>query len=156
MATPPPDEPVRRRLIEGPRLLAGIVVAALAAGPVFFLAGSLARPFIASPGGEVFGWEEAQALPLLLAQAVRYAFLPALLPVTIGAALMAVLGAMFLKARAWLAWLAAGTIEAALLGLFVLDYPLLAVALAVTGLACAAISRAFARWPADEGAESSA
>jgi hypothetical protein len=156
---PAPDEPPQQRWIDGPRLLIGIVVAALAAGPVFFIAGTLASAFVASPGGDVFRWTEAEALPLLLFRAIRYAFLPALLPATLGAALMAVFGAMFTGARSWLAWLLAGAVEAGLICLLfpdLLAFRLLAVALLITGIACAAICRAFARWPADEGAETKA
>ena len=154
-----PDPNRRQRLVDGPRLLAGIVVAALAAGPVFFIAGTLLSAVIASPGGEVFRWAEAQPLPFILLMAVRYAFLPALLPMTLGAAAMAVLGAMFRSARSWLAWLAAGTILAGLVCLFfpdLLSFRLLAVALVVTGLVCGAICRAFTRWPEDAGASEAA
>jgi len=145
-----------QRLIAGPRLLAGIVVAALAAGPVFFIAGSLLSGFVASPGGEVFGWTtDAEALPLILLLSIRYAFLPAVLPVTLGAAAMAVLGAMFRGARAWLAWMLAGALLAGLVCLLFPDllsrYRLLAAALLVTGIACGLICRAFARWPEDAG-----
>jgi hypothetical protein len=152
--TPAPNKP--QRLIDGPRLLAGIVVAALAAGPVFFIAGTLASGFIASPGAEVFRWAEAEALPLILLYSVRYAFLPALLPATLGAALMAVIGAMFTGARSWLAWLAAGAMEAGVICLLfpdLLGFKLVLVAVVATGVLCAAICRAFARWPQDEGAE---
>src|SRR5690349_24269268 len=90
----PAPQPYRRqRLVDGPRLLAGIVVAALAAGPVFCIAGTLLSTVIASPG-EVFRWTEGQALPFLLLLSIRYVFLSALLPATLGAAAMAVLGAM--------------------------------------------------------------
>ena len=156
---PAPETHRRRRLVDGPRLLAGIVVAALAAGPVFFIAGTLLSSVIASPGGEVFRWAEAQPLPFILLTAVRYAFLPALLPMTLGAAAMAVLGAMFRSARAWLAWLAAGAVLAGLICLLfpdLLSFRLLAVALVVTGLACGAICRAFTRWPEDAGAAEAA
>ena len=147
---PAPNKP--QRLVDGPRLLAGIVVAALAAGPVFFIAGTLASGAIASPGGEVFSWAEPQALPFILLLAVRYAFLPAILPVTLGAAGMAVLGAMFRRARSWLAWMLAGALLAGLTCLLfpdLLAFRLLAVALLVTGMICGAICRAFARWPED-------
>ena len=129
----------RQRLVDGPRLLAGIVVAALAAGPLFFIAGSLSSSFIASPGGEVFSWAEAQPLPFILVLSIRYAFLPALLPVTLGAAAMAVLGAMFLGARAWFAWGLAGAILAGIACLLfpdLLAFRLLAFALLVTGIIC--------------------
>jgi hypothetical protein len=153
---PAPEANSRRRLVDGPRLLAGIVVAALAAGPMFFIAGSLLAGVIASPGGEVFRWAEGQALPFILLLAVRYAFLPAILPVTLGAAGMAVLGAMFRGARSWLAWLLAGAMLAGLICLLFPDllsrYRLLAVALLVTGIACGAICRAFTRWPEDADA----
>ena len=152
--TPAPNR--RQRLVDGPRLLAGIVVAALAAGPVFFIAGSLLSTVIASPGGEVFSWAEAQALPFILLLSIRYAFLPALLPMTLGAAAMVVLGAMFRHARSWLAWLLAGAMLAGLICLLFPDlvsrYRLLAVALLITGLVCGAISRAFVRWPEDADA----
>ncbi len=152
-STPEPNR--RQRLVDGPRLLAGIVVAALAAGPVFFIAGTLVSGFIASPGGEVFRWAEAQALPFILLLSVRYAFLPAILPVTLGAAAMAVLGAMFRRARAWLAWLLAGAVLAGVACLLfpdLLTFRLLAVALLITGMICGAICRAFARWPEDADA----
>jgi MFS family permease len=150
-----PEPNRRQRLVDGPRLLAGIVVAALAAGPAFFIAGTLVSGFIASPGGEVFRWAEAQALPLILMQAVYYAFLPSILPVTLGAAAMAVLGAMFRGARSWLAWMLAGAILAGLICLLfpdLLSFRPLAVSLLVTGIFCAVICRAFARWPEDADA----
>jgi hypothetical protein len=148
----PAPEPARRqRLVDGPRLLAGIVVAALAAGPVFFITGTLLSGTIASRGAEVFRWAEAQPLPFILLLSVRYVFLAAILPATLGAAGMAVLGAMFRRARAWLAWLLAGAALAGAICLLFPDllstFPLLAVALLITGIACGAICRAFARWP---------
>jgi hypothetical protein len=150
----PPNN--RQRLVDGPRLLAGIVVTALAAGPVFFIAGTLASGFIASPGGEVFSWAEGQALPFILLLSIRYAFLPAILPVTLGAAAMVVLGAMFRAARSWLAWLLAGAILAGIACLLFPDllstYRKLAVALMIAGPVCGLICRAFARWPQDAGA----
>jgi hypothetical protein len=152
---PAPEPNKRQRLVDGPRLLGGIVVAALAAGPFFFIAGTLVSGLIASPGGEVFRWAEAEALPLILLQAVYYAFLPSILPVTLGAAGMAVLGAMFRSARAWLAWMLAGAILAGLICLLfpdLLSFRLLAVALLITGIVCGAICRAFARWPEDADA----
>lgn len=153
----PAPQPIRRqRLVDGPRLLAGIVVAALAAGPVFFIAGTLLSGLIDSRGGEVFRWAEAQALPFVLLLSIRYAFLTAILPATLGAAGMAVLGAMFLRARSWLAWMLAGLALAGLICLLfpdmVMTYRLLAVALLVTGIVCGAICRAFARWPEDADA----
>jgi len=145
----------RQRLVDGPRLLAGIVVAALAAGPVFFIAGTLLAPVIASPGS-VFGWVEGQALPFVLLLSVRYVFLSAILPVTLGATAMAVLGAMFRGARSWLAWLLAGLILAGLICLLLPDllstFRQLGVALLITGSACGLICRAFARWPHDADA----
>lgn len=153
-SAPEPNKP--QRLVDGPRLLAGIVVAALAAGPVFFIAGTLLSGLIASPGGEVFRWaSEAEALPMILLLSVRYAFLPAVLPVTLGAAAMAVLGAMFRGARAWHAWMLAGALLAGLICLLfpdLLSFRLLAVALLVTGIVCGILCRAFARWPEDADA----
>jgi MFS family permease len=150
-----PEPSKRQRLVDGPRLLAGIVVTALAAGPIFFIAGTLMSGFVASPGEEVFRWAEAQALPFILLQAIYYAFLPSILPVTLGAAAMAVLGAMFRGARAWLSWMLAGAILAGLICLLfpdLLSFRLLAVALLITGIICGAICRAFARWPEDADA----
>ncbi|HTU12630.1 MAG TPA: hypothetical protein VMG08_17195 [Allosphingosinicella sp.] len=152
---PAPTANKRHRLVDGPRLLVGIVVAALAAGPVFFIAGTLVSPFVASPGGEVFRWAEAEALPLILLYAIRYAFLPAVLPVTLGAAAMVVLGAMFRGARSWFAWMLAGAMLAGIVCLLfpdLLAFRLLAVALFITGIACATICRAFVRWPRDADA----
>ena len=153
---PAPETNRRRRLVDGPRLLGGIVVAALAAGPVFFIAGTLLSGVIASPGGEVFRWAEGQPLPFILLLSARYAFLSAILPATLGAAGMAVLGAMFRRARSWLAWMLAGILLAGLVCLLFPDlmsrYRLLAVALLVTGLVCGAICRAFTRWPEDADA----
>jgi hypothetical protein len=153
----PAPEPARRqRLVDGPRLLAGIVVAALAAGPIFFTAGTLLSGAIASRGAEVFSWAEAQPLPFILLLSIRYVFLSAILPATLGAAAMAVLGAMFRGARSWLAWMLAGAALAGLICLLFADllsvYRLLAVALLITGLACGLICRAFARWPEDADA----
>jgi hypothetical protein len=153
---PAPEPNKRQRLIDGPRLLAGIVVAALAAGPVFFIAGTLVSGLIPSQGGEVFSWVEDQSLPFILLLSVRYVFLSALLPVTLGATAMAVLGAMFRRARSWLAWMLAGALLAGLICLLFPDllstFRLLAVALLITGIFCAIICRAFARWPEDADA----
>jgi phosphoglycerol transferase MdoB-like AlkP superfamily enzyme len=146
----------RQRLVHGPRLLAGIVVAALAAGPVFFIAGTLLSNVIASPGGEVFGWVEGQALPFVLLLSVRYVFLAAILPVTLGATMMAVLGAMFRRARSWLYWMLAGLVLAGLICLLFPDllstFRQLGIALLITGAACGLICRAFAGWPEDADA----
>jgi hypothetical protein len=145
----------RQRLIDGPRLFAGIVVSALAAGPLFFISGTLVSTFVTSPGGEVFRWAETEALPLILLNSIRYAFLPAILPVTLGAAAMVVLGAMFRRARSWFAWMIAGLLLAGIACLLfpdLLSFRLLAVALLVTGLGCGLICRAFARWPEDADA----
>ena len=153
---PAPTANKRRRLVDGPRLLAGIVVTALAAGPIFFIAGTVASSFIASPGRDVFSWAEGQPLPLILLQAIYKAFLPSVLPVTLGAAAMVVLGAMFRRARSWLAWLLAGGILAGIACLLFPDllstYRQLAVALLIAGPACGLICRAFARWPQDADA----
>jgi hypothetical protein len=155
--TPAPNK--RQRLVDGPRLLAGIVVTALATGPVFFIAGTLASSFVPSLGGEVFSWTETQPLPLILLQAIYKAFLPSLLTVTLGAAAMVVLGAMFRRARSWLAWMLAGAILAGIVCLLYPDllsaFRLVAVALLVTGIVCGAICRAFARWPEDADAAES-
>jgi len=152
----PPEPSKRQRLVDGPRLLAGIVVTALAAGPVFFIAGTLLSTLIASPGGEVFRWAEAQSLPFILLLSVRYAFLPSLLPVTLGAAAMVVLGAMYRGARHWLAWVLAGAILAGIVCLLFPDmistYRLLSVALLITGITCGIVCRTFVRWPVDADA----
>ena len=144
-----------QRLVDGPRLLAGIVVAALAAGPVFFITGTLLSGAIGSRGTEVFRWAEAQPLPFILLLSIRYVFLSAILPATLGAAGMAVLGAMFRGARSWLAWMLAGAALAGLICLLFPDllsvYPLLAIALLLTGISCGLICRAFARWPEEAG-----
>jgi hypothetical protein len=152
---PSPEPNKRQRLVDGPRLLAGIVVTALAAGPLFFVAGTLLSGFIASPGQEAFSWAEGQALPLILLQAIYYAFLPSILPVTLGAAAMVVLGAMFRVARSWLVWMLAGAIMAGIACLLfpdLLTFRLHAVALLITGIICGIICRAFARWPEDADA----
>lgn len=152
---PEANEPRRQRLVDGVRLLIGIVVAAFAAGPVFFLSGMLASAFMASAGAEVFGWVDTESLPIILLNAIRYAFLPALLPLTLGTAAMAVLGAMFLTARSWLIWLLAGALGAGLICLLfpdLLGFRLVVVALVATGIACAGICRAFARWPDEDAA----
>jgi hypothetical protein len=153
---PAPEPGRRQKLVDGPRLLAGIVVAALAAGPVFFIAGALGSSFIVSTGAEAFRWAEATDLPVLLLLSVRYVFLSAVLPVTLGTAAMVVLGAMFRGARSWVLWILAG---AALAGLICLLFPdlvstfrLHGFALLVTGIACGIICRAFARWPEDADA----
>lgn len=151
---PGPNKP--QRLVHGPRLLAGIVVAALAAGPVFFIAGSLASAFMTAHGMEVFRWVEAEELPLILLRSMRYVFLSAILPATLGAAAMAVLGAMFRGARSWLAWMFAGAVLAGLICLvfpdLVVTYRVHAVALLVTAVICGIICRAFVRWPEDADA----
>jgi hypothetical protein len=152
---PVPEPNRRQRLIDGPRLFAGIVVTALAAGPLFFISGALVSALMTSRGGEVFRWAETQALPLILLNAIRYAFLPAILPVTLGAAAMVVLGAMFRSARSWLAWAFVGTLLAGFICLLfpdLLSFRLLAVALLITGLISGIVCRAFARWPEDADA----
>lgn len=160
MATLPPSEPPRRRWIDGPRLLIGIVVASLAAGPVFFLAGIYLPLVIAGSRVEeaVFfqAGADAPPLPLLLLLAIRYAFLPALLPLTILAAALAVLGAMWMTARAWAVWVATGLLAAGLVALLFPDLwtmRQLLIALAITGMGCTATCRAFARWPDEAGVE---
>ena len=68
---------------------------------------------------------------------------------------MAVLGAMFRRARSWLAWMLAGLLLAGVTCLLfpdLLSFRLLAVALLVTGIVCGVICRAFARWPEDADA----
>ena len=151
-----PEPRRRQRLVDGPRLLAGIIVAALAAGPVFFIAGTLLSGSFESRGMEVFRWSEAQPLPFIMLLSIRYVFLPAILPTTLGAAGMAVLGAMFRGARSWPAWMLAGGILAGIICLLFPDlltvFPLLGVALLVTAIACGLICRAFARWPQDADA----
>lgn len=153
---PSPEPNKRQRLVDGPRLLGGIVVTALAAGPLFFIAGTLMSGLIASRGGEVFSWVEGQPLPIILLLSVRYVFLSAVLPVTLGAASMAVLGAMFRRARSWLAWMFAGAVLAGLICLLFPDllstFRQLGVALLITGILCGIICRAFARWPEDADA----
>lgn len=152
----PPEPNKRQRLVDGPRLLAGIVVTALAAGPLFFIAGTLLSTLVASRGGEVFHWAEAQSLPFILLLSVRYAFLSSLLPVTLGAAAMVVLGAMYRRARSWFFWMLAGASLAGIICLLFPDmlstYRLLAIALLITGMACGLICRAFIRWPEDADA----
>jgi hypothetical protein len=151
-----PEPSKRQRLVDGPRLLAGIVVTALAAGPLFFIAGTLLSGAIASRGTEVFRWAEGQPLPFILMLSIRYVFLSAILPTTLGAAGMVVLGAMFRRARSWLAWMLAGVMLAGIICLIFSDllstYRLLAVALLITGAICGLICRAFARWPEDADA----
>ncbi len=64
-------------------------------------------------------------------------------------------GAMFTGARSWLAWLAAGAVEAGVICLLfpdLLGFRIVLVALVATGIVCAAICRPFARWPADADA----
>lgn len=153
---PEPAPSKRQRLVDGPRLLGGIVVTALAAGPIFFIAGTLLSGAIASRGTEVFRWADGQPLPFILLLSIRYVFLSAILPTTLGAASMVVLGAMFRRARSWLAWMLAGMILAGIICLIFSDllsnYRLLGVALLITGPVCGAICRAFARWPEDADA----
>lgn len=151
-----PEPSKRQRLVDGPRLLAGIVVAALAAGPVFFLAGIYLPLVVAGTPVEemAFGLpgNSNTSLPILLLLSIRYAFLPALLPNVMLAAMLAVLGAMWVKARAWTVWLAAGALIAVLVALLVPEMwtmRQLLIALAMTGMVCGAICRAFTRWPED-------
>ncbi len=122
------------------RLAVGILIATLAAGPIFVL------PFIGM--GLIRGDTTA---PSALAQglaisafAIPYGAMLAILPNVLGAAAMVWAGGQLPLARSWIAWASAGLVSGALLGLLIgTGGPLM---LGWTGLWCALICRAMARW----------
>jgi hypothetical protein len=150
----PGNERQGPRLGDGLRLIAGILAAAIAAGPVLVLM-TMAAAALAGVGAQPDdGFLRGGSFWLLLAQAVREVFLPALIASTLGAVSLAVAGAMVVEARTYKVWVVGGGIEALLVCLLVPDLlkPVqLAAAVAVTGMVCAAICRAFVRWPEAEG-----
>jgi hypothetical protein len=154
---PPRPESERRRLRfrDGLRLIAGIVVASLAAGPVFLLlpmvAAALAGVDLGADDGFPMGGGSLWLLPVL---AVREMFLPALIATTLGAVSLTVAGAMVPEARTYKVWIVAGAIEALLVCLLfpaLLQAREMILAMVLAGTVCAAICRAFTRWPEETG-----
>jgi hypothetical protein len=128
----------------GLRFGAAIIVATLAAGPIFWFSALL----VSIPSNPaLLDW----GMFLLAILTIPYAVIFAFLPILIGTATMTALGAWFLWARSFFAWIGAGGLGGALFaainsGTEPSDLQILAV-MALTGAACAAICRALTRWP---------
>lgn len=151
----PESERQRRRFRDGLRLIAGIVVTSLAAGPVFTLlptvVAALAGVDLGPDDGFPMGGGSVWLLPVW---AISEMFLPAQIATTLGAVSLAVAGAMVPEARTWKVWIVAGAIEALLVCLLfpaLLRVREMILAMVLAGTVCAAICRAFTRWPDDLG-----
>jgi hypothetical protein len=130
-------------LEQGLRFIGAILAASLAAGPLMWFAMLLMDlPTVTRMGWEVLSGA-IQTIPL----GAFFAFLPNL----IGATVMTGLGALFRPARSPFAWIGAGALGgllvAAIFNATALEDRSLFVAMILTGMACAAICRAFTRWP---------
>jgi len=129
------------------RFIGAILVASLAAGPLMWFAMVLMNiPTVPGVGWEILS-VAIQTIPL----GALFAFLPNL----IGATVMTGLGALFRPARSPFAWIGAGALGgllvAAIFNAAALDDKSMFVAMILTGMACAAICRAFTRWPEEAG-----
>ena len=131
----------------GLRFGGAIVVASLAAGPIVWFSTLLVSLPSSLP---VLDW----GILWIAIFTIPYGAIFAFLPILIGTATMTALGAWFRWARAPLAWIGAGALGGALFvaittGMAPNDLPFL-VTMVPTGAACAAICRAFTRWPDSE------
>ena len=111
------------RVERGLRFAGAVVVASLAAGPALWLNMVLAGLF----SGEALDWQQVW-VPIVTA-----------------------LGAWFPMARSFLAWIGAGALGGLLFAIIffadLIEEGQLVSALILNGMACAAICRAFTRWP---------
>lgn len=127
----------------GLRFAGAVAVASLAAGPAFWLNMMLAALF----SGEAQNWQRVW-FPIV---AIPSGFIFAFLPNLIGTAIMTALGAWFPMARSFLAWIAAGAVGGLIIAIIffaaLIEEGQLVSALILNGMACAAICRAFTRWP---------
>jgi hypothetical protein len=134
----------------GLRFIGAVFSASFVAGPLFVLSAVLiGLPFSPSIlGGDVVSFA-MKTIPF----GVFLSFLPNL----IGATVMTGLGALFRPARSVLAWIGAGAAGGLLCGAIfgVMNWPERAslAAMILTGMACAAICRAFTRWPEEPGGD---
>jgi hypothetical protein len=132
----------------GLRFGAAIIVASLAAGPIFWFSALLVSLPSSLPVLDLgILWIAIFTIP--------YGAIFAFLPVLIGTAVMTALGAWFRWARSPLVWIAAGGLGGALFVVITTGAPAHDLSFLVTmvpnGAACAAICRAFTRWPEPDG-----
>jgi len=128
----------------GFRFAGAVIVASLAAGPITWFGAVL----ISLPSGRGTLSSEVLAFALLT---IPYGAIIAFLPNLVGTAIMTALGSWFPLARSPLAWIGAGGLGGALFAILnsgptLTDGPFVAI-MTLTGMACAAICRAFTRWP---------
>ncbi len=125
------------------RFAGAVVVASLAAGPAFWLIMELGSLF----RGKALAWHSVEFAIVTIPYGAIFAFLPNL----IGTAIMTALGAWFPMARSFLAWIGAGAVGGLLIAIIffaaLIEEGQLISALILNGMACAAICRAFTRWP---------
>jgi hypothetical protein len=125
----------------------GVLLASLAAGPVFLISNVLARAYLELPRPVPVAAETLIQLLAALLIALAIGFFLALIPNIVGTGLMKLLGARWHGARAPACWVVAGAASGAALaqlsGAFS-QGPDLAFALVATSVICARISRAFA------------
>jgi hypothetical protein len=123
----------------GLRFVAAIVAASICAGPLFWL------------GLVLLGRSSDAFAILIIPLGAYFTFLPNL----IGTAVMTMLGNRLRSARSSFAWIAAGAAGglafAVILTGTTLPDPHVAAAMVLTGMACAAICRAFTHWPEETG-----
>lgn len=134
----------------GLRFGGAIVVASLCAGPIFWFSALLVSLPSTLPA---LDW----GILWIAVFTIPYGAIFAFLPILIGTATMTALGAWFRWARSPLVWIGAGGLGGALFvtinsGTGPNDLPLLATMIP-TGMGCAAICRAFTRWPDWDGEE---
>jgi hypothetical protein len=124
--------------------MSAIIAASIAAGPLFWLCVALMglSSGMTDMSGE-FGWFAIRSIPV----GAFFAFLPNL----IGTAGMTALGSRFKPAQSPFAWIGAGAVGGLVVAVILtgtrLPDPYIAAAMVLTGMACAAICRAFTRWP---------
>jgi hypothetical protein len=135
----------------GLRFGAGVLLASLAAGPIFWFSAIL----ISLPTNTTsLDW----ALLWIATITIPYGGIFAFLPIVIGAAAMTALSAWLRWARSRLAWIGAGGLGGALyatinVGALPNEWQVPA-AMVLTGMGCAAICHAITRWPdGDDGAQ---
>ena len=127
-------------------LMQGIVIASLASGPLFVAANLLAVPlFVPNPPSGMGSWSLGLTVFLLL-PVLLVGFLLGFVPNLVGALAMAALAERHASARPMVAWIAAGAMMGAAIGLaFGADEPLSLFPVIATSAVCAAICRAVGR-----------